>query len=65
MSDKPVACIYVRKIGTDEIIHTVELHHLNEAYIDRVLNGLYHKMDLDRFYVDDNEVTKLQEMTND
>ena len=46
--------LLVRRIDTDEIVHELELvGDKSERQIEKVKDGLYRKVDLDRFYVDD------------
>jgi len=41
----------VRRLGTDEIVHVVETHHTGSA-LKKFEDGLYRKVDLDRYWVD-------------
>ncbi|RLE17927.1 MAG: hypothetical protein DRJ50_13510 [Actinobacteria bacterium] len=49
--------LIVRRIGTDEEVHRVELRkNIGVSYVEKVLNGLLRNMDLENFYVDESEV---------
>jgi hypothetical protein len=44
--------LHVKKIGTDEVVHSVEVKGSNH---EKVMRGMMINMDADRFYVDDSE----------
>lgn len=52
--------IYVKRVGTDEIVHTVPYRGafvaLTERAIETTVRGLLRNMNLDKFYVDDTEL---------
>ena len=50
------AYLRVRRLGTNEIVHSVGLSSTHWRHVERVMMGLLRNMDTDRFYVDDSEV---------
>ncbi len=53
--------LIVRRFGTHEIVHRIELSSIQERHVDRVVRGLMMNMNLDKFYVDESEVTTAQD----
>ncbi len=53
--------LIVRSLADDSEVHRVELKSLHNGFVQRVMLGLQHKIDDDRYYVDDSEVTAAQE----
>jgi hypothetical protein len=49
--------VHIKDLETDEIIHTMTVRcPKNTSQYDKFDNGLYRKVDFERFYVDDSEV---------
>lgn len=59
--DKYKAYLRVRSFETREVVHSVGLTSLNENHVEKVMMGLLGRMDLDRYFIDDDEVIKAQE----
>ena len=51
-----MANLYVKRRDTDEIIWTVDLHGKTGRAAERVAVGLLFNMDIDTYYIDDEEV---------
>lgn len=47
--------IYVRELGTQKIISTIDVTGRNARACERVTNGLLYNMNTERYYVDDSE----------
>lgn len=60
MSTEYKAYLRVRKLGTDELIHSVGLQQINQSYVERVMRGMLINMDTDNYYIDDSEVEEAQ-----
>lgn len=52
--------IHVRKVGTGEIVHSVEVKSPDSRRVERVVSGLLRNMG-DGYYVDDSESDELKE----
>ena len=50
------ANIYVKRLGTNEVVDTIKFTGTSERKQERVMMGLLRNMDTDRFYADDSEV---------
>ncbi len=54
-----VTKIHIKRLGGDEIIHSIDIHlPCSQRKLDRIVDGLYHRMDLEHFYLDDDEAQK-------
>ena len=53
-----MANVYIREIGTGEIVHTIETEHTSERYIEKIERGLLRQIDRDKYYVDTSECDK-------
>jgi hypothetical protein len=51
METKTVVALEVVDIGTDKVVHTVDVSDQSDSMIDRVEMGMLMNMDLDRFSV--------------
>ena len=47
--------IYVRRLDTREIVHTVPVKGANISRPDKIVAGMLINMDRERFFVDDSE----------
>lgn len=52
--------IHVRKVGTGEIVHSVEVKSPDPRRVERVVSGLLRNMG-DGYYVDDSEADGLND----
>ena len=57
--------LIIRRISTGEEIHRIELRHIHERYVDRVMRGALTNMNRDEFYIDDSEVEKARKLPLD
>lgn len=48
--------LYVRKLDTREIVHTVHLSTPDPHRAEKVLRGMLMRINTDEYYVDDSEV---------
>lgn len=65
MSDQPktLANLYIRDMSTDAKVRTIGLTSLSEHYVQKVIDGIMNRMNLDQYYVDDSEVEKARDET--
>jgi hypothetical protein len=48
------AHIFIRDIETDEIVRTIETsYEPDSAQYDRMMDGMYMRVDLERFYIEE------------
>ena len=53
------ANVYIRKMGSREIVHTVEVKlPISEGQHERLLMGMLRNMNTDGYFVDDGELDK-------
>lgn len=54
---KKIANVYVKRMGTGEVVHTVPVDlPCSERSQERMVMGMLRNMNLDEFYVDDDEL---------
>jgi len=51
-----MANLYVRRLDTREIVHTVDVGNKSESQVERVLRGMLINMNTDEYFIDDDEV---------
>ena len=51
-----MAKVYVKRLGTGEVVHEIEVNPLNWRHHERFMRGLLRNMNADLYYVDDAEV---------
>ena len=50
-----VAYLHIRRLGTQEIVHSVGLKSTKPRYVEQVLRGMLINLKREEFYVDDSE----------
>lgn len=50
--------VYIRDFATRSIVHEIEVRDMTESQYDRFEMGLKRQMDLDKYYLDDDEYYK-------
>lgn len=45
--------LLVKSLETDEVVHRIDVTDKSDRQVEKVEMGLLHKVDLERFYVDD------------
>lgn len=48
--------LYIRKLGTGEIVHTTHLSNPDPRHAEKVLRGMLMRINTDEYYVDDSEI---------
>lgn len=54
------AYLRVKKLYTNEIVHSVGLQQINQNYVEKVMRGMLINMNKDDYYIDDSEVEEAQ-----
>lgn len=54
---KKTANVYVKRIGTEEVVHTMPVPlPCSEGRQERLLNGMLRNMDTEQYFIDDHEL---------
>jgi len=61
MKPQPVAYLRVRRLDTQEIVHSVPLQQSDLHHVERVMMGMLINMNTDKFYIDDSEADAARE----
>lgn len=51
--------IYVKRLGTGEIVDTIKVANPTSRKVEKVMRGLLMNMDTDEYYADDSEADDL------
>ena len=51
-----MANLYVCRVGTQERVHTVDVHNKTGRAVEKVMLGMLRNMDTDNYYIDDSEI---------